>query len=306
MLRVSEEVATALDEGRPVVALESTLISHGLPYPRNLEVAQSLEGEVRAGGAVPATIGVVGGLPTVGLGAADLERFATGGGRVRKLTRRDLAVAVAQGADGATTVAATMALAAAAGVPVFATGGIGGVHRGAERTWDVSADLTELARTPVLVVCAGAKAILDLPATLEYLETLGVPVVGLGTDEFPAFYSASSGLSLTARADTPAQAAAIWRAQRSLVAVAAPGGMLLCVPPPASVALPRDEVEEAIGRALGRAEEAWVRGPAVTPFLLAVMAEETRGESIDTNIALLRQNAFVAAQVARALYDQAS
>lgn len=301
MLRIADEVATALDEGRPVVALESTLISHGLPYPQNLEVAAALEGEVRAGGAVPATIGVVGGAPTVGLTAADLERFATGGERVRKLTRRDLAVAVAQGADGATTVAATMALAAAAGVPVFATGGIGGVHRGAERTWDVSADLTELARTPVLVVCAGAKAILDLPATLEYLETLGVPVVGLGTGELPAFYSASSGLPLAARADTPAEVARIWRAQRDLVAVAAPGGMLLCVPPPAEVALPRDEVEEAIARALARAEGAWVRGPAVTPFLLAAMAEETGGESVGTNVALLRQNARVAAQVAAAL-----
>jgi pseudouridine-5'-phosphate glycosidase len=301
MLRIAEEVALALDEGRPVVALESTLISHGLPYPRNLEVAQALEGEVRAQGAVPATIGVVGGAPTVGLSAAELERFATGGGRVRKLSRRDIAVAAAQGADGATTVAATMALAAAAGVAVFATGGIGGVHRGAERTWDVSADLTELARTPVLVVCAGAKAILDLPATLEYLETQGVPVVGLGTDEFPAFYSASSGLPLAARADTPVDAAHIWRAQRALAAVAAPGGLLLCVPPPAAVALPLDEVEAAIARALARAEAAHVRGPAVTPFLLAAMAEETAGESIATNIALLRQNAMIAAQVAVAL-----
>lgn len=306
MLRISDEVAAALDEGRPVVALESTLISHGLPYPQNLEVAQALEDEVRAAGAVPATIGVVGGAPTVGLSAAELERFATGGERVRKLSRRDVAVAAAQGADGATTVAATMALAAAAGVPVFATGGIGGVHRGAERSWDVSADLSELARTPVLVVCAGAKAILDLPATLEYLETVGVPVVGFGTDEFPAFYSRSSGLPLTARADTPAEAAAIWRAQRALAAIAAPGGLLLCVPPPAEVALPRDEVEGAIGRALARAEQAQVRGPAVTPFLLAAMAEETHGESIDTNVALLRQNAAVAAQVAVALCEAPS
>jgi pseudouridine-5'-phosphate glycosidase len=301
MLRIADEVATALDEGRPVVALESTLISHGLPYPHNLEVAQALEAEVRAVGAVPATIGVVGGAPTVGLSTADLEHFATGGGRIRKLTRRDIAIAAAQGADGATTVAATMALAAAAGVPVFATGGIGGVHRGADRTWDVSADLTELARTPVLVVCAGAKAILDLPATLEYLETQGVPVVGLATDEFPAFYSAGSGLPLTARADTPLEAARIWQAQRELVAVAAPGGLLLCVPPPEAVALARDEVEEAIARALLRAETARVRGPAVTPFLLAAMAEETEGESIATNVALLRQNARVAAQVALAL-----
>lgn len=302
MLRVSAEVAAALEEERPVVALESTLISHGLPYPQNLEVAQALEAEVRAAGAVPATVGVVGGVPTVGLEGADLERFATGGGRVRKLTRRDLAVAAAQGADGATTVAATMALAAAAGVPLFATGGIGGVHRGAERTWDVSADLTELARTPVLVVCAGAKAILDLPATLEYLETLGVPVVGYGTAEFPAFYSSSSGLALGAVAADAAEAARIWRAQRSLAAIAAPGGMLLCVPPPPAVALDPAEVEAAIGRALARATTAAVAGPAVTPFLLAAMAEETSGESIATNVALLRQNARVAAMVAVALY----
>jgi pseudouridine-5'-phosphate glycosidase len=294
-------VSAALDEGRPVVALESTLISHGLPYPQNLEVARALEDEVRAGGAVPATIGVAAGVPTIGLESADLARFATSGGRVRKLSRRDLAAAIAQAADGATTVAATMALAAAAGIAVFATGGIGGVHRGAELSWDVSADLTELARTPVLVVCAGAKAILDLPATLEYLETLGVPLVGLGTDEFPAFYSRSSGLLLPASADSPAAVAQIWHAQRQHATIAAPGGMLLCIPPPAQVALERAEVESAIGRALARAAAAAVRGPAVTPFLLAAMAEETQGESIATNIALLRQNARVAAQVASAM-----
>lgn len=303
MLRVSEEVTIALDEGRPVVALESTLISHGLPYPQNIEVARALEDEVRQAGAVPATVGVVGGVPTVGLGADAIERFATGAAAVRKLTRRDIAVAVAQGADGATTVAATMALAAAAGVPLFATGGIGGVHRGAERSWDVSADLTELARTPVLVVCAGAKAILDLPATLEYLETLGVPVVGFATDELPAFYSRSSGLPLAAQVADPMAAARLWHTQRALAAMAAPGGMLLCVPPPEGVALPRAEVEQAIKRALTRAEAAAVRGPAVTPFLLAAMAEETAGESIATNIALLRQNARVAAQVAHALSE---
>jgi pseudouridine-5'-phosphate glycosidase len=301
MLRISPEVAAALEQGRPVVALESTLISHGLPYPRNLEVARLLEDEVRAAGAVPATVGVVAGAPTVGLGPAELERFATGGEAVRKLTRRDIAVAAAQGADGATTVAATMAIAAAAGLSIFATGGIGGVHRGAELSWDVSADLSELARTPVLVVCAGAKAILDLPATLEYLETLGVPVVGLGCDEFPAFYSRSSGLPLPASAATPGDVARLWSAQRALAGIAAPGGMLLCVPPPPEVALPRDEVELAIGRALARAAAAGVRGPAVTPFLLAAMADETRGESIGTNVALLRQNARVAAQVAAAL-----
>ena len=301
MLRVAEEVATAVEDGRPVVALESTLISHGLPYPYNLEVAAALEAEVRAVGAVPATIGVVGGVPTVGLGRDDLERFAGPEAGVRKLSRRDIAAAIAAGADGATTVAATMAIAGAAGVQIFATGGIGGVHRGAAQSWDISADLTELARTPVLVVCAGAKAILDLPATLEQLETLGVPVVGLGVDELPAFYSRSSGLPVPARADSAAEVAAIWRAQRSAAAYAAPGGLLLCVPPPDSVALPVDVIEAHIARALARAEGANVRGPAVTPFLLAAMAEETAGESIETNVALLRNNARVAAEVAVAL-----
>jgi pseudouridine-5'-phosphate glycosidase len=298
MLRISAEVTAALDEGRPVVALESTLISHGLPYPESLRVAQALEEEVRHAGAVPATIGLVAGVPTVGLSLAELQRFATGGEAVRKLSRRDIAVAAAQGADGATTVAATMALAAAAGLSWFATGGIGGVHRGAAQSWDVSADLTELARTSVLVVCAGAKAILDLPATLEYLETLGVPVVGLGTTEFPAFYSSSSGLPLAASAADAAEVARLWATQRSLASVAAPGGMLLCVPPPIEVALPRAEVEQAIERALARAAAEDVRGPAVTPFLLAAMADETAGESIATNVSLLRQNARVAAQVA--------
>ncbi|NJN19425.1 MAG: pseudouridine-5'-phosphate glycosidase [Oscillochloris sp.] len=301
MLRVSIAVAEAIEHNQPVVALESTLISHGLPFPQNLEVATALEAEVRNNGAIPATIGVVGGVPTVGLEAHELERFARGG--ARKLSRRDLAAAIAQGADGATTVAATMSLAAAAGITVFATGGIGGVHRGADRTWDVSGDLTELARTQVLVVCAGAKAILDLPATLEYLETLGVPVFGLGTTEFPAFYSRSSGLPLPALTD-PAEVARIWLAQLRGSAYAAPGGMLLCVPPPAETALDRDYVEAAIVRALARAEVAAIRGPTVTPFLLAAMAEETSGESIATNIALLRNNARTAAVVAVALQHQ--
>jgi pseudouridine-5'-phosphate glycosidase len=296
-LVIAPDVATALAEGRPVVALESTLISHGLAYPHNLETAHQLEAEVRAAGAVPATIGVVGGHPTVGLDTAALEHFARSG-EIAKLTRRDIAAAIASGHDGATTVAATMALAAAAGIDIFATGGIGGVHRGAATSWDISADLTELARTPVLVVCAGAKAILDLPATLEYLETLGVPLLGWQTDEFPAFYSASSGLALPTRVETPAETARIWQAQRAAPHLCAPGGMLLCVPPPAHVALPRAEVEAAIERALSRATAASVRGPAVTPFLLAAMADETHGESVATNVALLRQNAHIAAQVA--------
>ncbi len=298
MLRIAEEITTALEEGRAVVALESTLISHGLPYPHNLAVAEGLEAEVRAMGAVPATIGVIEGTPVVGLNGNELERLATGGNQVRKLSRRDISAAIVDRADGATTVAATMAIAAAAGIEVFATGGIGGVHRGAIHSWDVSADLTELGRTPVLVVCAGAKAILDLPATLEYLETQGVPVVGYQTGEFPAFYTSRSGLAVSAIAPDALTAARMWRIQRRHRILAAPGGMLLCVPPPAHSELDPAAVHAAIDRALARAEAAGVRGPAVTPFLLAAMADETSGESIETNVALLRNNTRVAAEVA--------
>jgi pseudouridylate synthase len=296
-IQLSHDVAEAMRVGQPVVALESTVLAHGLPYPRNLAVAQALEDEVRAAGAVPATIGVVGGVPTVGLDAAALELFARGSG-VLKLSRRDIAYAVALGCHGATTVAATMALAALAGVQVFATGGIGGVHRGASTSWDVSADLPELARTPVLVVCAGAKSILDLPATVEYLETVGVPVLGLGTDELPAFYSAESGIALGARVGTPEQAADVWRAHR---AFGGGGGALLTVPPPPEVALPRAVADAAVERALARAARAGVTGQAVTPFLLAAVAEETGEASLRANIALLHQNARVAATVAVAL-----
>jgi pseudouridine-5'-phosphate glycosidase len=296
-IHIPNHIRAAIGAYRPVVALESTVISHGLPFPHNLNVARAMEEEVREHGAQPATIGVVAGAPTVGMSDEAIKHFAQATG-VLKLSRRDIAYAVAMRRDGATTVAATMALAAAAGVHVFATGGIGGVHRGAQETWDVSGDLTELARTPVLVVCAGAKSILDLPATLEYLETVGVPVLGLGTDEFPAFYSASSGLAIPARVETPEQAAAVWRAHREH---GGGGGMLLTVPPPADVALARDEIDGAIERALAKAKAAGVRGQAVTPFLLAAVAEETHGESMRTNIALLRQNARVAAQLARVI-----
>jgi pseudouridine-5'-phosphate glycosidase len=296
-VHISAIVRAALAAGRPVVALESTVIAHGLPFPQNLELARAMEGEVRAAGAVPATVGVVRGVPTVGMDDAAIMRFARADG-VLKVSRRDLGYAVAAGRDGATTVAATMALAALAGVPVFATGGIGGVHRGARESWDISGDLTELARTPVLVVCAGAKAILDLPATLEHLETAGVPVLGLATDEFPAFYSVSSGLPVAARVETPAEAAAVWRAHRAL---GGGGGLLLAVPPPAEAALPPAQIEPVIQRALAQAAAAGVRGQAVTPFLLAAVARETHGESLRANMALLRQNARVAAAVAAAL-----
>lgn len=296
-LIVSDEIRQALGDGRAVVALESTVLAHGLPFPRNLEVARDLEAGVRAAGAVPATIGVVRGVPTVGLDAAALELFAQGAG-VLKLSRRDIGYAVATGRHGATTVAATMALAHLAGITVFATGGIGGVHRGARETWDVSGDLTELGRTPVLVVCAGAKAILDLAATLEYLETAGVPVLGLGCDEFPAFYSATSGLPVAARVESPAEAAAVWLAH---VAFGGGGGALLAVPPPPESALAADLAEAAVGRALARASREGVRGQSVTPFLLAAMAEETGEASLRANVALLRHNAAVAAEVAVAL-----
>lgn len=298
MIQIADRVQHAISAGRAVVALESTVIAHGLPFPQNQAVAHALEDEVRALGAVPATIGVVAGVPTVGMSADDILRFAQPplGAQPLKLARRDLAYAVAGQRDGATTVSATMMLAAAAGIGVFATGGIGGVHRGATQSWDISADLTELARTPVLVVCAGAKAILDLPATLEYLETAGVPVIGFQTAEFPAFYSRKSGLPVLPAADEH-EVARIWRAHRALGGA----GVLVCVPPPEAFALEPDIIEAAIQRALARAEAQQVRGPAVTPFLLAAVADESGGESILANVALLRQNARVAALIAGAI-----
>ncbi len=298
-LALAPAVQAALAQRAAVVALESTVITHGLPYPHNLAVAQAMETEVQAAGAVPATIGVLGGAVVVGLDAGGLVRLARSS-NARKLSRRDLAAAMVQAADGGTTVAATMAIAHRAGIEVLATGGIGGVHRGYQQTLDISADLPELAHTPVLVVCAGAKAILDLPATLEYLETWGVPVVGYQTDELPAFYSRSSGLPVPARADSPADVAAIWLRHRAWHGSRA-GGMLLCVPPPAAVALPHATVEAAIAVALAEAAHAGVHGQAVTPFLLAAMARQTHGETITTNIALLRQNARVAAQIGQAI-----
>jgi pseudouridylate synthase len=290
-------VRAALDDNRPVVALESTVISHGLPWPENLEVARGMEAAVRDGGAMPATIAVLGGRIHVGLDDADLERLARSPD-IGKVSRRDFPVILAQGGDGATTVAGTMIAAHQAGIRVMATGGIGGVHRG-DRT-DVSADLPELARTPVLVVASGAKAILDLPATLEWLETWGVPVVGYRTDELPAFYSRESGLRLEARADSPAEAAAI---ARTLWDRGFTSGMLLCVPCPEEAALPAAEVEDAIAQAVCEAGEQGIRGKAVTPFLLARVAALTGGRAKAANLALLRNNARVAAAVAAALAD---
>ena len=294
-LGIAPEVREALSAGRPVVALESTVLAHGLPYPRNLEVGRALEQEVRGGGCTPATVAVLAGTPKVGLTDAELEHVATASD-VLKLSTRDVPVALARRRDGATTVAATIWLANAAGVRVFATGGIGGVHRGAPH--DVSADVTELARTPMIVVCAGAKAILDLPATREALETAGVLVVGWQTDELPAFYSRESGLGVDARVERAEEVAEIWKAKRSF---AFPGAILLCVPPPAADALPAAVVAAEIDRALDRAAEAGIRGKEVTPFLLAEVARLTGGRSLETNVALLRNNARTAAAVARAV-----
>ena len=292
--RLSPEVARAREKNAPIVALESTVITHGLPRPQNLELARSLEDTVRAGGGVPATIAVLGGQLCVGLEASELERLAADAG-ARKLSSRDLAAAVAQAANGGTTVAATLRIAAAAGIRVFATGGIGGVHRNAP--WDVSADLPELARQPVLLVCAGAKAILDIPATLEQLETLGVPVVGYGTDEFPAFYSVESGLRTSSRVEDAAGAAALARAHWQLGG----GGILLAAPPPAEAAVPRAETEGWIAQALAEAGEQGVHGQAVSPFLLARVAELSRGRSLAANLALLKNNARIAAGIAKEL-----
>jgi pseudouridine-5'-phosphate glycosidase len=295
-VKLSPEVAAAHAKGRPVVALESTLITHGLPRPLNLEAARLAEAAVRQEGAIPATIAVLRGVPTAGLSDAELRELAEGDG-IMKASSRDLATALAQKRTAATTVAATMRLACWADIEVFATGGIGGVHRGAEQTWDVSADLTELARTPVAVVCAGAKGILDLPRTLEVLETKSVPVVGYGTDEFPAFYVRSSGLPLTARVDSPEAAAALCRNHWWLFGK----GLVLAQPIDAAAGLEPEEFESALAEAEGQAAAKGMRGPALTPFLLARLAEITGGRTLRANQALIVANARLAAQVAVAL-----
>lgn len=296
-LRYNAEVQEALAVGRPVVALESTVIAHGLPYPANLEVARRLEGIIRKQGATPATIAVLRGRLCAGLEDAELERLATGPG-FRKVSRRDLPVVAARGEDGATTVAATATIAAWAGIEVFCTGGIGGVHR--DVPLDVSNDLPTLASVPVAVVCAGAKAILDLRATLEWLEMAGVPVIGYGTDEFPAFYSRGSGLRVDVRVDTPREAAAIIRAGRQM---GLGGGTLIVVPVPAAQEMPSEEVEAVIAAALAEAHRRSITGSATTPFLLQWIADQTGGVSLRANIALLENNAAVSAQIAVALKE---
>lgn len=295
-LSFAPEVAAARDAGRPIVALESTIITHGMPYPQNLEMARAVEAAVREAGAVPATIALMGGRIHVGLTDAALEELAQATG-VMKVSRADLAVCLTTGCTGATTVAATMICAALAGIRVFATGGIGGVHRGVERTMDVSADLTELAATPVTVVSAGAKAILDIPRTVEMLETLGVPVIAVGQDAIPAFWSRDSGLPAPLRLDDPAEIAAAARMRRAL---GIPGGQLVVNPIPAEAEIPRAEMIPVVDAALAEAEAQGIAAKAVTPFLLDRIFALTDGRSLQANIALVLSNARLAARIAAA------
>lgn len=299
-LEIKAEVQMALAERQPVVAMESTVITHGLPYPQNRDAALAMEGEVRSAGGIPATIALLDGRILVGITSEDLERLAASAAdskaQMMKISRRDFAPAIARRLSGGTTVAGTMIVAAASGIRVFATGGIGGVHR--EPAFDISTDLTELARTRVIVVCAGAKAILNLDATLEYLETAGVPVVGFGTSDFPAFYSRSSGLAVSVRADTPEEIAAIAAAHWS---VPGAGGVLVANPPPEDGALPRHIVEKAVEQALADARAQAVRGQATTPFLLERVSRLTGGASLHANLGLLRENARLAGRIAAAM-----
>lgn len=291
----STEIANALQTQRPIVALESAVITHGLPAPHNLLLAQQLEEEVRAQGAVPATIGLLQGRIHIGLEKDELIALANAP-KPRKISRRDFGIAVAQQLDGGTTVAGTLIAARSAGLRVFATGGIGGVHRG--NAFDISADLPELGRSPLIVVCAGAKSILDLPATLEYLETQWVAVIGYQTDTFPAFYATSSGLPIDCRVETPAEAASIARAQWQLGIHSA---VLVVTPPPAEAALPAEVIEAVIAQALQEAEAQHIHGAALTPFLLARVSQLSHGDSLQANLALLRNNTRLAAQIAIAL-----
>ena len=299
-LDIHPEVAEALAAGKPVVALESTIISHGMPYPQNVETALNVERIIREHGAVPATIAIIGGRLKAGLSAEEIEYFGKKGQAIHKASRRDLAVLCARGEDGATTVTTTMIIAHMAGIRFFATGGIGGVHRGAETTMDISADLEELGQTPVMVVCAGAKSILDLGLTLEYLETKGVPVLGYGTEELPAFYTRKSGFGVDYRVDTPEELAAMFRAQREMNYR---GGMLVTNPIPEAFAMDKAVIDAAIEQALREATEQGVRGKETTPFLLARVVELTGGDSLESNIQLVLNNARLAAKTAALLAD---
>ncbi len=297
-LLISEEVRAALAEGKPVVALESTIISHGMPYPQNVETALKVEQTVRDSGAVPATIAVLGGKLCAGLTKDQIEYLGKLGTKAAKASRRDLPVLVSRKMDGATTVAATMIIAALAGIPVFATGGVGGVHRGAEVTMDISADLDELAQTAVVVVCAGCKSILDLKLTLEYLETRGVPVIGYKTDELPAFYTRKSGLPVDFRLDTPEEIAAAFSAKRAMHLA---GGMLVTNPIPEEYSMDPGVINRAIDDAVAEAARLNIGGKALTPFLLDKIQKITGGDSLASNIQLVLNNARLAAKIAAAL-----
>ncbi len=300
-LDVNPEVAAAIAAGKPVVALESTIISHGMPYPQNVETALAVEQIIRDNGAVPATIAIIGGRLKAGLTAQEIEYFGKKGQAIAKASRRDLAVLCARGEDGATTVTTTMMIAHMAGIRIFATGGIGGVHRGAETTMDISADLEELAQTPVMVVCAGAKSILDLGLTLEYLETKGVPVIGYGTKELPAFYTRRSGFGVDYRIDTPEELAAVFKASSEM---GLKGGMLVCNPIPEEYAMSKEVIDAAIAQAVAESREQGIKGKQTTPFLLARVAELTGGDSLASNIKLVFNNAAVAARTAVAYCEK--
>ena len=294
-MKINPEVLKALKENRPVVALESTIISHGMPYPKNVQTALEVEQVIRDHGAVPATIGIIDGEPIVGMTPEEIEQFGKRKG-VLKVSRRDLPVVYAKKLWGATTVATTMIIANQAGIEVFVTGGIGGVRRGAQETFDISADLQELAKTNVTVVCAGAKAILDLPLTLEYLETMGVPVLGYKTEELPAFYNSHSGLKIDYKVDSAEEMAKIIKAKRENGLV---GGILLTNPIPEQYEIPKDVIDNAIATALKKMDEEGVKGKECTPFLLKTIVELTGGDSLESNIKLVLNNAAVGSEVAK-------
>ncbi len=298
ILKISEEVRNALEQGKPVVALESTIISHGMPYPDNVKTALTVEKTVRENGAVPATIAIIKGVPTVGLSEEEIERLGKEGTKVVKVSRRDIPVVIAKKLDGATTVASTMIFAETAGIKVFATGGIGGVHRGATETMDISADLEELHQTNVTVVCAGAKSILDLGLTLEYLETKGVPVLGYKTEELPAFFTRKSGFKVDYRMDSPEEIAAAVKAKDAL---GLSGGMLVANPVPEEYSMDPDKIEAVISEAVEEAKALGITGKKVTPFLLEKIRNVTGGDSLFTNVKLVLNNAALAAKIAAEL-----
>ena len=294
-MKINPEVKKALEENRPVVALESTIISHGMPYPKNVETALKVEQVIRDHGAVPATIGIIDGEPIVGMTPEEIEQFGKRKG-VLKVSRRDLPVIYAKKLWGATTVATTMIIANQAGIEVFVTGGIGGVHRGATETMDISADLQELAKTNVTVVCAGAKAILDLPLTLEYLETMGVPVLGFKTEELPAFYNSHSGLKVDYKVESAEEMARIIKSKRDNKLV---GGILLTNPIPEEYEMPKEVIDNAIATALKKMDDEGIKGKECTPFLLKTIVELTGGDSLESNIKLVLNNAAVGSEVAK-------